>query len=47
MLTLNPAALLGVEFKKGALRVGADADVVLLDDAMLISGVWTRGVAVN
>jgi N-acetylglucosamine-6-phosphate deacetylase len=47
MLTLNPAALLGVEFKKGALRVGADADVVLLDEAMQISGVWTRGVAVN
>ena len=47
MLTLNPAALLGVEFKKGALRVGADADVVLLDEALQISGVWTRGVAVN
>src|SRR6202140_3447519 len=47
MLTLNPAALLGVEFKKGALRVGADADVALVDEAMQISGVWTRGVAVN
>ena len=47
MLTLNPAGLLGVEFKKGALRVGADADVVLLDEAMQISGVWTRGRAVN
>jgi len=47
MLTLNPAALLGVEFKKGALRVGADADVVLLDEAMQISGVWTRGMPVN
>jgi N-acetylglucosamine-6-phosphate deacetylase len=47
MLTLNPAGLLGVEFKKGALRVGADADVVLLDEAMQISDVWTRGMAVN
>jgi N-acetylglucosamine-6-phosphate deacetylase len=47
MLTLNPASLLGVEFKKGALRVGADADVLLLDEAMQISGVWTRGAAVN
>jgi N-acetylglucosamine-6-phosphate deacetylase len=47
MLTLNPAGLLGLEFKKGALRVGADADVVLLDQAMQISGVWTRGMAVN
>jgi N-acetylglucosamine-6-phosphate deacetylase len=47
MLTLNPAGLLGVEFKKGALRVGADADVVLMDHAMQISGVWVRGMAVN
>ena len=47
MLTLNPAGLLGVEFKKGALRVGADADVVLLDEAMQIAGVWTRGRAVS
>jgi N-acetylglucosamine-6-phosphate deacetylase len=47
MLTLNPAGLLGVEFKKGALRVGADADVVLMDHAMQISGVWVRGMAVS
>ena len=47
MLTLNPAGLLGVEFKKGALRVGADADIVLLDETMQISGVWTHGMAVN
>src|SRR5262249_7954807 len=30
MLTLNPATVLGIEFKKGALRTGADADIVLL-----------------
>jgi N-acetylglucosamine-6-phosphate deacetylase len=47
MLTLNPASLLGIEFKKGALRVGADADVVLLDDSLHVTGVWTRGLAVN
>jgi N-acetylglucosamine-6-phosphate deacetylase len=47
MLTLNPASLLGIEFKKGALRVGADADVVLLDDALRVSSVWTRGLALN
>jgi N-acetylglucosamine-6-phosphate deacetylase len=47
MLTLNPAGLLGVEFKKGALRVGADADVLLMDEAMQLAGVWVRGVAVN
>src|SRR5215471_11213024 len=32
MLTANPAKLLGLEFKKGALRTGADADVVLLNE---------------
>lgn len=47
MLTLNPASLLGIEFKKGVLRVGADADVVLLDDSLHVTGVWTRGLAVN
>jgi len=47
MLTLNPAGLLGVEFKKGTLRVGADADVLLMDEGMQLSNVWVRGVAVN
>jgi N-acetylglucosamine-6-phosphate deacetylase len=47
MLTLNPATLLGLEFKKGALRAGADADVVLLDEGLHITGVWTRGIAIN
>ena len=44
MLTLNPATLLGVEFKKGALRAGADADVVLLDAELHVKRVWTRGI---
>jgi N-acetylglucosamine-6-phosphate deacetylase len=43
MLTLNPATLLGIEFKKGALRRGADADVLLLNDDLNLSGVWLRG----
>jgi len=47
MLTFNPASLLGIEFKKGALRAGADADVVLLDDSLRVTGVWTRGLAVH
>jgi N-acetylglucosamine-6-phosphate deacetylase len=46
MLTLNPATLLGLEFKKGALRSGADADIVLLDDALQITSVFARGEAV-
>ena len=47
MLTLNPATLLGIEFKKGALRTGADADIVLLDENLQVSNVWTRGVPLN
>jgi N-acetylglucosamine-6-phosphate deacetylase len=47
MLTLNPATLLGIEFKKGALRTGADADIVLLNDELEISQVWARGTLVE
>jgi N-acetylglucosamine-6-phosphate deacetylase len=47
MLTLNPASLLGIEFKKGSLRVGADADILLLDEGLHLAGVWARGVALN
>ena len=44
MLALNPAKLLGIEFKKGSLRAGADADLLLLDRALNVTQVWTRGV---
>ena len=47
MLTANPAKLLGIEFKKGALRAGADADIVLLDENLQITNVWTRGLPLN
>jgi N-acetylglucosamine-6-phosphate deacetylase len=47
MLTLNPATLLGIEFKKGALRTGADADIVLLNEGLELSRVWARGIAVQ
>jgi N-acetylglucosamine-6-phosphate deacetylase len=47
MLTLNPANLLGVEFKKGSLRVGADADVLLLDQSLRVTDVWARGLPVH
>jgi N-acetylglucosamine-6-phosphate deacetylase len=45
MLTLNPAKLLGIEFKKGSLRAGADADMLLLDSALKVTQVYTRGIA--
>ena len=47
MLTLNPAVLLGIEYKKGSLRVGADADILLLDERLHLAGVWARGMAMN
>jgi N-acetylglucosamine-6-phosphate deacetylase len=47
MLTANPAKLLGIEFKKGALRTGADADIVLLDEKLQVTNVWTRGLPLN
>lgn len=47
MLTTNPAKLLGIEFKKGVLRVGADADIVLLDQNLQLTNVWTRGIPLN
>jgi N-acetylglucosamine-6-phosphate deacetylase len=47
MLTLNPASVLGIEFKKGSLRAGADADIVLLDDNLQVRHVWARGVAIH
>jgi N-acetylglucosamine-6-phosphate deacetylase len=39
--------LLGIEFKKGALRTGADADIVLLDENLQLTNVWTRGLPLN
>ena len=47
MLTLNPASLLGIEFKKGSLRVGADADILLLGEGLHLEGIWARGAVVN
>jgi N-acetylglucosamine-6-phosphate deacetylase len=39
--------LLGIEFKKGSLRAGAGADVLLLDEGLHVTGVWARGVALQ
>jgi len=47
MLTLNPATLLGMEFKKGCLRVGADADILLLDEGLRVTNVWARGFSID
>jgi N-acetylglucosamine-6-phosphate deacetylase len=46
MLTYNPAKLLGIEHKKGVLHPNADADVVLLNEALEVTQVFTRGLPV-
>jgi len=46
MLTINPAKLLGIEHKKGTLSPNADADVILLDEALEVTQVFTRGLPV-
>ena len=46
MLTLNPAKLIGIEHKKGALAGCADADIVLLNRALEVTRVFTRGLPV-
>lgn len=46
MITTNPATLLGIEHKKGTLRPNADADIVLLDEALEVTRVYTRGLLV-
>ena len=43
MLTANPARQIGLGTRKGVLSPGADADLVLLDDKLEVSGVMTRG----
>jgi len=44
MATANPARQIGLGERKGTLAPGADADLVLLDSALEVSGVMTRGV---
>jgi N-acetylglucosamine-6-phosphate deacetylase len=47
MLTANPASQIGLAAKKGILAPGADADLVLLNDKLEISGVMTRGAGLD
>jgi N-acetylglucosamine-6-phosphate deacetylase len=44
MASLNPAAVLGLEAKKGSVEPGKDADLVLFDGDMTIRKVYIRGL---
>ena len=46
MAGFNPARLLGIESRKGRLVPGADADIVLFDEGLNVSRVFTRGRAI-
>ncbi|ESK97362.1 n-acetylglucosamine-6-phosphate deacetylase [Moniliophthora roreri MCA 2997] len=41
--TFNPAKCLGIENKKGTLRPGADADLVVLDREGEVQSTWVKG----
>ncbi|KAI0263857.1 Metallo-dependent hydrolase [Gloeopeniophorella convolvens] len=41
--TFNPARCLGIENRKGTLRPGADADLVVLDRSGNVLSTWVRG----
>lgn len=41
--TLNPARLLGIDDRKGALRVGCDADIVVLNDDYSVEMTYVKG----
>jgi N-acetylglucosamine-6-phosphate deacetylase len=43
MVTSNPACLMGAGNKKGALRKGADADIVILDRRLRVKAVFLKG----
>lgn len=41
--TLHPAKVLGIHDRKGRIKVGADADLVLLDDTLNVMKTWVGG----
>ena len=41
--TLNPARLLGIDDRKGALRTGCDADIVVLNDDYSVEMTYVKG----
>jgi N-acetylglucosamine-6-phosphate deacetylase len=46
MVTGNPARLLGLERRKGAVKIGMDADLVLLNNDLSVCKTWVSGTLV-
>ncbi|CAL8265785.1 unnamed protein product [Gadus morhua 'NCC'] len=44
--SLHPAQLLGISHQKGSLEYGCDADLVLMDDQMVLEATYISGVEV-
>ena len=44
--TLHPARTLGIDFYKGVLNFGADADFILLDEKLEVLSTWISGECV-
>jgi N-acetylglucosamine-6-phosphate deacetylase len=42
-VTLHPAQALKIEYQKGVLNFGAQADIVLLDDNLHVLSTWIAG----
>lgn len=43
MITANPARMLGIDGRKGSIREGMDADLVLFDEDISVKSVWVSG----
>ena len=43
--TMNPARCLGIDDRKGAIGIGMDADLVVLDDDYTVLQTYCRGEA--
>lgn len=43
MFSLNPATLMGIQNKKGSLKIGKDADIVILDENFEVQNTFVEG----
>ena len=46
LLTINPARLVGLDYRKGSIAPGKDADLVALDDELNVTETYVSGVCV-